>query len=164
VDRRAPSALTSGVLLRDVAEGDLPIFFEQQLDPAANHMAAFTAKDPGDKDAFTAHWNRILDDDAITKKAILFEGHVVGHVASFTDERFGKPEVTYWVGKEYWGKGLATKALSEFLRHLEARPLYARVAKDNVASIRVLERSGSRFAARARVFPTLAAKRSKKSF
>jgi RimJ/RimL family protein N-acetyltransferase len=142
VDRRAPSALTCGVLLRDVTEGDLPIFFELQLDSAANHMAAFTANDPADRDAFTAHWTKIVGDDTISKKTILFEGHVVGHVASYVDERFGKPEVTYWIGKEYWGKGLATKALSEFLRHLKARPLYARAAKDNIASIRVLGKCG----------------------
>lgn len=132
--------MTVNVLLRDVTEDDLPIFFKQQLDSAANHMAAFTTEDPADRDAFNAHWTRVLGDDAITKKTILFEGHVVGHVASF--ERFGKPEVTYWVGKEYWGKGIATEALSKFLGQLNVRPLYARAAKDNLASIRVLEKCG----------------------
>ena len=131
---------TGGVLLRDVIAGDLPIFFEQQLDPAANHMAAFTAKDPPDRDAFTAKWTRVLGDDTITIKTILFEGRVAGHIASF--EQFGKPEITYWIGKEYWGKGIATKALSEFLVSLKVRPLYARAAKDNIASLRVLEKCG----------------------
>ncbi|MFQ5930772.1 MAG: GNAT family N-acetyltransferase [Nitrospiraceae bacterium] len=132
--------MTDRVLLRDVVESDLPIFFEQQLDPAANQMAAFTAKDPADRDAFTAHWTKIRGDDSVTIRAILFDGDVAGHIASF--ERFGKPEVTYWIGREFWGKGIATKALSEFLGHLKARPLYARAAKDNVASIRVLEKCG----------------------
>ncbi len=131
---------TSGVLLRDVIEDDLPTFFEQQLDPTANHMAAFTTKDPSDRDAFAAHWTRILADDTITIKTILFDGRVAGHVAQF--ERLGKPEVTYWIGREYWGKGVATRALSEFLVDVKARPLYARAAKDNVASIRVLEKCG----------------------
>ena len=130
------------VLLRDVRESDLPIFFDQQLDSAANRMAAFTHKDPADKEAFTAHWTKILGDETVTIKTILFEGQVVGHVASFVDDQFGKPEVTYWIGKEYWGKGLATKALSEFLRQQTVRPLYGRAAKDNVASIRVLEKCG----------------------
>lgn len=132
--------VTSGVLLRDVTEGDLPTFFEQQLDSAANHMAAFTAKDPADRDAFMAHWTKILGDDTITRRTILFDGHVAGHVASF--ERFGKLEVTYWIGREHWGKGIATKALSAFLDDLKSRPLYARAAKDNVASLRVLEKCG----------------------
>lgn len=137
---RPPSLSTNDVLLRDVTEDDLPVFFEHQLDPAANHMAAFTAKDPADRDAFVAHWTKILADETISIKTILFEGHVVGHVAKF--ERSGKPEVTYWIGREYWGRGLATQALSEFLGHVKVRPLYAGAAKDNVASLRVLEKCG----------------------
>jgi RimJ/RimL family protein N-acetyltransferase len=132
--------MTSDLLLRDVVKDDLPIFFEQQLDSDANHMAAFTAKNPADRDAFTSHWNKILGDDATTNKTILFAGQVVGHIASF--ERLGKPEVSYWIGKEYWGKGIATKALSVFLSQVKERPVYARVAKDNTASIRVLEKCG----------------------
>jgi RimJ/RimL family protein N-acetyltransferase len=132
--------LSRRILLRDILESDLPIFFQQQLDPTANYMAAFTAKDPADRDAFTAHWIKILSDDTITKKTILFEGQVMGHVASF--EQFGNLEVTYWIGKEYWGKGIATKALSAFLSCMKTRPLYARAAKDNSASIRVLEKCG----------------------
>ncbi len=138
--RRAPRHFTSDVLLRDVTGSDLSVFFDQQLDPDANHMAAFTAKDPADRDAFTAHWTKILGNDTITIRTILFGGHVAGYVASF--ERFGKPEVSYWIGKNYWGKGVATRALSAFLGELEARPLYARVAKDNIASVRVLEKCG----------------------
>lgn len=130
----------SDVLLRDVRDGDLPTFFEHQRDPVANRMAAFTAKDPTDREAFMARWTKILGDDALTKKTILLDGQVAGHVVSF--ERSGKPEVTYWIGREHWGKGLATKALSEFLRELRTRPLYARAAKDNVASLRVLEKCG----------------------
>jgi RimJ/RimL family protein N-acetyltransferase len=132
--------MTSDLFLRDVIEDDLPIFFEQQLDPDANYMAAFTARNPADGDAFTSHWNKILGDDTTTNKTILFAGQVVGHIASF--ERLGKPEVTYWIGKEYWGKGLATEALSEFLRQMKERPVYARAAKDNTASLRVLEKCG----------------------
>ena len=130
----------SDVLLRDVKESDLPIFFEYQLDPAANYMAAFTAKNPADKATFTAHWNRILAEKNITIKTILYNGDVVGHVLGF--EQFGQPEVSYWIGKKYWGRGIATNALSEFLSQVKIRPLYARAAKDNIASIRVLEKCG----------------------
>jgi RimJ/RimL family protein N-acetyltransferase len=132
--------MENGVLLRDTTEDDLPTFFEQQLDSDANYMAAFTAKDPTDKDAFTARWAKILSDDAKINKTILLNGQVAGHVVCF--ERFGDPEVSYWIGKEYWGRGLATEALSVFLGYVEVRPLYARVAKDNAASIRVLEKCG----------------------
>lgn len=132
--------MTSDVLLQDVTESDLPVFFEQQLDPVASRMAAFTAKDPANRDSFTAHWTKILGDETITRKTILLDGHVAGHVVSF--ERFGKPEVSYWIGREYWGKGLATRALLEFLSHVKTRPVYARAAKDNIASVRVLEKCG----------------------
>ncbi len=133
--------MTSDLLLRDVVEDDLPIFFEQQLDRDAGYMAAFTAKEPTNRAAFTAHWNRILADAAVFLKTIVIDGQVVGHVLSY--EESGKPEVSYWIGKEYWGKGLATQALSEFLAHgNKTRPIYARVAKDNIGSLRVLEKCG----------------------
>jgi RimJ/RimL family protein N-acetyltransferase len=131
---------TAAVQLREVAEADLPIFFEFQLDPEANYMAAFTAKDPSDRAAFMAHWAKILADDSIVKRTIIHDGQVVGSIVRF--EQDGKPEVGYWIGKEHWGKGIATSALSQFLNVVTERPLYAAAARDNVASIRVLEKCG----------------------
>jgi len=128
------------VLLRDVVRQDIPIFFEQQLDPAANYMAAFTCKDPTDRPAFMANWDRIFDDSNIIKKAILFENRVAGLISGF--ERSGKREVMYWLGRDFWGKGIATSALATFLREHTPRPLYARAARDNLASLRVLQKCG----------------------
>ena len=130
----------NAVLLRNVVESDLPVFFEQQLDPVASHMAAFTRNEPADREAFMARWTRILGDDSVTIRTILCDGQVAGSVASFVDKQLGEPEVTYWIGNEYWGRGIATKALSKFLSIQTTRPLYARAAKDNIASIRVLEK------------------------
>jgi RimJ/RimL family protein N-acetyltransferase len=128
-------------LLRDVLPDDLLIFFENQLDQEANTMAAFTAKDPTDREAFMTHWNKILGIDTCIIRTILFNGQVAGSVSSYEDE--GKPEVTYWLGREYWGKGIATRALKELLEHhSQKRPMHARVAKDNLASRRVLEKCG----------------------
>ena len=132
--------LPGTVQLRDVTEADLPIFFEQQLDATANYMAAFTAKDPTDREAFMAHWARVLGDMGILIKTILFEGQVAGYVS--THGWFGELEVTYWLGKDYWGRGLATQALASFLQVQKSRPLAGRAAKDNVASIRVLQKCG----------------------
>ncbi len=132
--------MTNNVLLRDVADSDLPIFFEQQLDPDANYMAAFTARDPADREAFMAHWAKIRGDAAITTKTILCDGQVAGNIACF--EEFGELEIGYWIGKQYWGKSIATKALAAFLGHVKTRPLHARVAKDNIASLRVLQKCG----------------------
>jgi RimJ/RimL family protein N-acetyltransferase len=133
--------MTYHLFLRDVVEDDLPIFFEFQLDPDANYMAAFTARDPSNHEAFVAHWKKILADATNIIQTIVCDGQVVGSVSSYEDA--GKPEVTYWIGKAYWGKGIATRALSEFLAHCNpTRPIYARVAKDNPGSRRVLEKCG----------------------
>ncbi len=127
----------SRVLLRDVEEGDLPTLFEQQLDPEANRMAAFPARD---RDAFMAHWARILDGGAAITKTIVLDGRVAGNIGCW--EHLGERLVGYWIGREFWGRGVATRALLELLRHVVERPLLARVAKHNLASIRVLEKCG----------------------
>lgn len=143
-------------------ESDLPIFFEQQLDPTANHMAAFTRKDPTDRDAFPAHWTNILGNDTVSVKTILLEGQVAGSVLSFV--QFDEPEISYWIGMEYWGKGIANKELSDFLKHITMRSLYARAAKDNIASIRVLEKCDFNVTGQDKVFSMHAGRRSKNSF
>ena len=130
------------VELRDVRPGDLSALFEHQRDPEANRMAAFTARDSEDRAAFDAHWARILADPDVRTQVILWRGTVVGNVGSYRDPDFGKREVTYWVGRAYWGRGVATRALQRFLQRETTRPIYARAAADNAASLRVLEKSG----------------------
>jgi RimJ/RimL family protein N-acetyltransferase len=127
------------VTLRDVREEDLPIFCEQQMDPIGIQMAAFTPDLPNDTAAYMARLRKLVADESVTQKAILFDGQVIGSIASFgtPEER----EVTYWLGRQYWGKGLASWALAQFIE-LCGRPLYARAAKDNLGSIRVLEKCG----------------------
>ncbi len=132
--------MATDIVLRDVIEEDLAIFYEHQLDPEAIRMAAFTVKDPTDRDAFLVQWAAIVADSTKQKKTILCNGEVAGHVGSF--EQFGLPSVSYWLGKAYWGKGVASKALSLFLNEAKTRPLYARAAKDNRGSIRVLQKCG----------------------
>ena len=113
---------------------------EQQLEPAAIYMAAFTVKDPADLEAFTAHWAKIATDPTIIARTILFEDQVVGSILSF--EQLGEREVSYWLGQAFWGQGLATAALAAFLNVVEVRPLHGRAAKDNSGSIRVLQKCG----------------------
>jgi RimJ/RimL family protein N-acetyltransferase len=125
--------------LRNVEDGDLPVFFEHQLDPEATRMAGFPARD---RESFMAHWNRILEDETVVKKTALFEGQVAGNIVSFVNS--GEREVGYWIGREFWGRGVATRALAGFLRLEARRPLYASVARHNVASIRVLQKRGFR--------------------
>jgi RimJ/RimL family protein N-acetyltransferase len=114
-------------------------------------MAAFTSPDPARRDAFMAKWARILADPAILARAIVCESpdgvpDVAGHVASFVRAGDGgepdRREVTYWLGRSFWNQGIATRALADFLRIESTRPLWARAAKDNGASLRVLEKCG----------------------
>lgn len=132
--------LKGDVHLREVLETDLPIFFEQQLEPEASRMAAFPSRD---RESFMAHWAKIQADDHVQIQTILFDGQVAGNVVSF--EQSGKREVGYWLGKDFWGKGIATRALAEFLGQVKIRPLYGYVAKGNFASRRVLEKCGFTF-------------------
>ena len=127
----------SDVHLRDVTEADLPIFFEHQRDPEAVRMVAFNSRD---RDAFMAHWARIMADESGVLRTVVVDGRVAGNVMSFVHD--GRREIGYWIGREFWGRGIATAALSEFLVLEKRRPLYAGVASHNVASIRVLEKCG----------------------
>lgn len=144
------NALPHAIILRDLTESDLPILFEHQNDREASRMAAFLPRDPSDRDAFMTHWKRILADPSLTKKAILWNGEVAGWIGSFLWD--GKPQVTYWLGKAFWGNGIATLALTEFLRIFNKRPLYASAAKDNAASSRVLEKCGFAICGSAKAF------------
>ena len=129
--------MTDTVQLRDATETDLPIFYQQQLDPEAIYMAAIPTRD---EDGFMSHWSKVLIDDSILIKTILFHGDVAGNIVCF--DQLGEREVGYWLGKEYWGQGIASAALKQFLELIETRPLYAHVAKHNIASKRVLEKCG----------------------
>ena len=125
------------VVLREVSPGDLPVLFEHQRDPAATAMAGFPARD---RAAFTAHWERILADPDVLARAVVADGRPAGNVVSFEHE--GRREVGYWIGREFWGAGVATAALAALLDLETARPLYAGVARWNAGSLRVLEKCG----------------------
>src|SRR5712671_763438 len=129
------------VTLREVTKEDLPIFFEHQLDAEATRMAAFPSRD---RDAFMAHWARIMSNESGILNTILADDTVAGNVVYW--EAAGKPNIGYWLGKTHWGKGIASAALAQFLTKIEARPVYAHVAKHNFASIRVLQKCGFRLA------------------
>lgn len=128
------------VELRDVEAEDLAIFFEQQLDAEATRMAGFPSRD---RASFDAHWGKNIlgNEDAMTR-TIVAGGEVAGYVGSWLQD--GVRLVGYWLGREYWGKGIATRALSAFLEVVAGRPMHAHVVPHNAASIRVLEKCGFR--------------------
>jgi RimJ/RimL family protein N-acetyltransferase len=136
--------------LRELRDEDLAVLFDQWADPVAVHMAAFTAPDHMDRRAFERRLSRLRADETVIAKVIVVDGEVAGTIGSWggPDER----EVTYWIGRSFWGKGIATGALRALLTVDPARPLHARVASDNVASRRVLEKCGFRVIAHERGF------------
>ena len=124
-------------MLRDVREDDLDVLFEQQREPEAVAMALFPARE---REAFDAHWRKILADDSLLAWVVEVDGEVAGNVVSW--EQDGRQLVGYWLGREFWGRGLATAALAELVQELGTRPLHAWVASSNAGSIRVLEKCG----------------------
>jgi RimJ/RimL family protein N-acetyltransferase len=125
------------VTLRETADDDLPILFTYQADPVAAAMAASPSRD---REAFDAHWAKIRRDPDVLNRTIFVDGEVAGGIASFIVDT--ERDVGYWIGREHWGRGIASAALAAFLEVDPIRPLHARVAEHNAASRRVLEKCG----------------------
>ena len=125
------------VHLRAITPADLPELFRQQSDPEANRMAIVHARTP---ESFEAHWSRVLANPAVFARAILADASLVGHISCFPME--GLDCVGYWIDRDFWGRGIATRALTLLLDEVPTRPLHAFAASSNIASIRVLERCG----------------------
>jgi RimJ/RimL family protein N-acetyltransferase len=129
------------VTLRATRAGDLDELFRIQLDPEANRIAAFTADDPSDRAAFDAHWERLAAREDADNRTVRSDGRIVGRVARWIDAETGMAEITYWIDREYWGRGIATRAMRLFL-DTQPRPVRARAAADNAASVALLTRLG----------------------
>jgi RimJ/RimL family protein N-acetyltransferase len=132
-----PATSTSHVRLREVQERDLPIFLAHQLDPVATAMGAFESRE---REPFMAHWAKVLQDPNVTNRTIVLNGEVAGNIVCFPE---GQRElIGYVIGREFWGRGVATAALLQFLTLIDRRPLFAIVVAHNHASMRVLEKAG----------------------
>ncbi|RBP81985.1 RimJ/RimL family protein N-acetyltransferase [Shewanella putrefaciens] len=126
------------VSLRPIIESDLEAIFVHQSDPIANQLAQFP---PRDREAFFKHWHQnILGQVNVLPRAILVDGKFVGNIGHWQSD--GQALIGYWIDREYWGKGIATQTLAQFLPLVSLRPLFAHVAKHNLASQRVLLRHG----------------------
>ena len=125
------------ISLRPVAEDDLEVFYQQQADPVASAMAVFPTRE---REVLFANWHRNLAREDAVNRTILVDGAVAGHVVSWESD--GRRLVGYWVGQEFWGRGVATAAVTHLLGEIAQRPLFAYVASSNIGSIRVLEKNG----------------------
>ena len=132
--------LVTEVALRPIEDSDLDALFEQMRDPESVRMAAFTAEDPDDRAAFDAHMARVRALPEVINRVVTVDGRLVGSIASFVIE--GDAEVTYWIDRSFWGQGIASRALALLMESVPVRPVFARVASDNLGSLKVLQKAG----------------------
>jgi [ribosomal protein S5]-alanine N-acetyltransferase len=130
----------NNIILTRTVKDDLERFFQFQLDPEAIYLAAFTPKDPHNRAAYFEKYTKFLGDPTIHMQTIHVNDRIVGSIARFYIE--GDAEITYWIDRPYWGQGIGSSALARFLTIELTRPLYGRVAFDNIGSQRVLEKNG----------------------
>lgn len=128
------------IKLRPTEISDLDYLFEFQTDKEGGYLAAFMPKDPTDKSAYLNKYIKLLNDSTVNNQTIIFGKAIVGSIAKFVME--GDTEITYWIDRNFWGQGIATKALHEFLTIENTRPIFGRVAFDNFGSQKVLEKCG----------------------
>ena len=126
------------ILLRPTIETDLLILFQQQLDPDAIAMSAYPAKDRGE---FMRHWEGILKNKNVIARTIVYKEKIAGHVLCWKEGKY-EQRIGYWIGKEFWRRGIASASVNELLTLVKIRPLYAEVANHNIGSRRVLEKNG----------------------
>ena len=126
------------IVLRPVVENDLPILFRQQLDPEAIVMSAYPSKDMGE---FMRHWGGILKNKDVTARTIIYKEKVAGHIICWKEGKY-EQRIGYWIGREFWRRGIASAAVAEILTIITIRPLFAEVANHNIASKKVLEKNG----------------------
>jgi len=125
------------IRLRPVEDADLPVFFEHQRDPESSAMAGVPARE---RAAFDEQWARIRRNKDSVVRTIVRDDEVVGNLMSWIAD--GERAVGYRIGREHWGRGVASAALAAFIDELAERPLYATVTPANRASCRVLEKCG----------------------
>ena len=128
------------IKLRPTEISDLDFLFQFQLDKEGGYLAAFMPKDPTDKAAYISKYTKLLNDPTVNNQTIIIDNIIVGSIAKFVIE--GDTEITYWIDRKFWGQGIATKALNNFLGIETIRPIFGRVAFDNFGSQKVLEKCG----------------------
>ena len=140
IDKTTMTNNNLDIKLRPTEIADLELLFQFQTDKEGGYMAAFMPKDPTDKSAYIDKFTKLLKDPTVNNQTIILDNIIVGSIAKFIME--GNTEITYWIDRKYWGQGIASKALNKFLVIETIRPIFGRVAFDNVGSQKVLEKCG----------------------
>lgn len=132
--------LAMQIRLRAVQPADLPVFFEHQCDSEAADMVGFV---PRARSAFDEHWSKIIAEPSFIVRTVEADGEVAGYVSAFP--RDNRSEIAYWLGREYWGRGIGKAAVEAFLRLHRERPVFGTVAVRNIGSLAILRRCGFEF-------------------
>jgi [ribosomal protein S5]-alanine N-acetyltransferase len=130
----------NNIRLTKTEKSDLHLFFQFQLDEEGSYLAAFTPNDSNDETAYVERYSKYLKDSTKTMRTIKLDNQIVGSISKFIMD--DKAEITYWIDRKFWGKGIASATLKEFLELEQTRPIYGRVAFDNYGSQKVLEKCG----------------------
>ncbi|TDC80450.1 N-acetyltransferase [Streptomyces hainanensis] len=126
--------------LRDVGPADLEVFFAQEQDPEAARRSRFS---PRERDTFMTHWTtKVLGEPTVFVQAVTVDGELAGNFVAWWAE--GRRFIGYWLGRQFWGRGIGTRALALFLEREKARPLHADPYLGNTGSVRLLEKHGFR--------------------
>jgi RimJ/RimL family protein N-acetyltransferase len=126
--------------LRKTQYADLDRLFDLQADDEAGYMAAFVSSTWKDREAYFAKWEGFLMDDTVNSWTILVDSNIIGSIGTYVMD--GETQIGYGIGREYWGQGYASRALTFFLKQVDTRPLHGRAASDNIRSIKMLEKAG----------------------
>ncbi|MGN6326906.1 GNAT family N-acetyltransferase [Pseudolysinimonas sp.] len=132
------------VRLRDLRPEDSEPLFALEADPRVAAMAAFGA--PRTRETWPAHWALITTVPENRTWIVEADGAFAGMVCCYPMD--GVLQIGYSVAPERWGRGIATAAVRALLAEVAERPLGGRVAEDNAASRRVLEKAGFRLTGR----------------
>lgn len=128
------------IQLRPTEVSDLETLFLFQTDKEAGYLAAFMPEDPTNRTAYLNKYTKLLSNPTVNNQTIILENVIVGSIAKFVMQN--EAEITYWIDRKFWGKGIATQALNYFLSIETTRPIFSRVAFDNFGSQKVLETCG----------------------
>jgi RimJ/RimL family protein N-acetyltransferase len=148
------------VSLRPLEDRDLDTIYQQVSDPESVRMAAFTAEDQTDRSAFLNRMSCLRADPGVSHRVIDVDGAVAGTIESFRIDN--QLEVTYWVDRAQWGKGIASAALQILLAETAERPVYARAASDTLVRFEYWRRLVSDALASTATSHAVAVRRSRK--
>ena len=100
--------------------------------------------------------NHVADQDPLTSFAISTDSGVIGGIGFQLRQDIYRvtAELGYWVGENYWGRGIATRAVRSVttwaFENFPLERIQARVFESNPASCRVLEKAGYTYEGRLR--------------